>query len=355
MGDQPFWPVREYSVAVKYNPQSGFSLTEIAIVLVVGGILLMLVTTGVVAMMAGIKLEKSKKNLEIVSQAIQVYAERNNRLPCAASRQTDYLDANYGREVTCSGPRAGTVVVPGSAGGTVRIGFLPTRDLGISDELGYDAWGSRLIYVVSEEQTDANTFDLENGRIRIDDSNGIEVTTGSNATYAVFSVGPDRRGGYNSAGNLMVACNDGVAVRVDSGNCNDADGRFVTTVAMADTGTARHYDDLLLYESDFAMNIIPPGALLAFDRDKCPTGWTAHAAAAGRVIVGLTGGSKPATDITPPPWETNGTDQSITFSSGIDNAGGWFSRFSDQDSPERVLNLPPYASYLYCRKNGTAP
>jgi hypothetical protein len=38
-----------------------------------------------------------------------------------------------------------------------------------------------------------------------------------------------------------------------------------------------------------AQAVVPPGAVMAFDLDQCPAGWTPFAAAAGRAVVGVDG------------------------------------------------------------------
>lgn len=331
---------------VKPSSQSGFSLVEVALVMIIGGILLSLFSGTLITMISGAKMKTTQERMNAINEALQIYATANNRLPCAASRTIAVTAAaNYGREVAaCTGAQAGTVTRPGANGGNVRIGFVPTRTLNLPDETGYDAWGSRIMYAVSENLTAVATYDLVDGRIRINDSLGTEVTTGSNATYAIFSVGPDRRGGYNTLGAVVSACAV-PAPRADISNCDDADGIFVATMMTGSTDDANHYDDFLTYEGNFQSSIIPAGALMAFDRAECPSGWTEHVALQGRFLVGRGTFTEPSN----PPNLTaaSGNEQ---FDPG--ETGGWASRLSVQSAASvRVNNLPPYAAYLYCRKN----
>lgn len=337
------------------SSQSGFSLVEVALVMIIGGILLSLFSGTLLTMISGAKMKTTQERMRAVNDAIQIYATANNRLPCVASRTipvngaTAIQRAEYGRELPTAAPctgaaPAGTVRIGGP--NWVRIGYVPTRTLNLPDETGYDAWGSRIMYAMSENLGSSTTYDLLAGRIRIDDSLGTEVTTGSNGTYTVFSVGPDRRGGYNTAGNLVAACNV-PAGRIDVANCDDADNVFVATMMTGnnDQTPANHYDDYLIYEGNFQASIIPAGALMAFDRTECPSGWTEHTALQGRTIIGRGTFTETAT---PPNTQISTGD--MTFAQGA--TGGWASRMSVQSGASiRVNNMPPYAAYLYCRKN----
>jgi prepilin-type N-terminal cleavage/methylation domain-containing protein len=335
---------------MKHKPssQSGFSIIEVALVMIIGGILLSLFSGTLITMISGSKMKTTQERMRTINEAIQIYAAANNRLPCVASRTiaANAPAANgYGRETSCSAAEA-----PGTEDtGDVRIGFVPTRVLNIPDETGYDGWGSRIMYAVTESLTTTAGYDLSQGRIQVNDTSGTITTT---ATYVVYSVGPDRRGGYGTSGTPFLAapvnpaadCNV-PAGRVDIENCDD-DNTFVTTMMTGSTNDANHYDDYLTYFGNFQTSLIPAGALVAFDRTECPSGWTEHAALRGRMVVG----AGTFTEAGDPPDDTGSTTGTITFAQG--SQGGWASRISSQGTDAiRVNNMPPYVAYIYCRKN----
>lgn len=335
---------------VKPSSQSGFSLIEVALVMVLGGILLSMFSGTLLTMISSAKMKTTQERMKSINEAIQIYATANNKLPCVAQRTVDVsaaAAANYGKEINCAGGvPAGTDEVGGGVN-RIRIGFVPTRTLNLPDETGYDAWGSRIMYAVTRTMTDTATYDPANaGRIVINDGLGTQLT--NTATYVVFSVGRDGRGGYNTRGVQVADC-EIPAGRVDIENCDydapgGADNTFVSTMMTGSTDDANHFDDYLTYEGNFQSSIIPSGAILAFDRPACPSGWAEATELQGRTIIGV----GTFTEAANPPDTTGGVDGTATFAAGV--GGGWASRMSGQASPNRVNNLPPYVSYLYCRK-----
>lgn len=137
------------------NRTRGFSLAELAIVLVVVGLLL----GGMLMPLAKqIDLRRStatRNTLHLVMDALQGFALANGRLPCPAT-------------AGATGVETGDGVCPPSPGGAAD-GFVPGVTLGISpsDSQGYvlDAWGNRLRYAVTAAPTKAPGSFTTNGGI----------------------------------------------------------------------------------------------------------------------------------------------------------------------------------------------
>jgi prepilin-type N-terminal cleavage/methylation domain-containing protein len=128
------------------RPHAGFSLTELAVVLVIvalliGGMLLPLTTQYDLRYVA-----ETQKTLSNIREALLGYAAANGRLPCPASA------ASNGVESFAAGGDA-------SNGNCSNFydGFLPAVTLGISptDQNGYalDAWSQRIRYAVYTDGT----------------------------------------------------------------------------------------------------------------------------------------------------------------------------------------------------------
>ncbi len=120
------------------DSQKGFSLIEIAIVLVVFGLLL----AGLIGPM-GTRIEQEERErtraiLEEIKEALYGFAVAQGRLPCP-----DSDGSNNGREDFDAG---GTCT-----GGTV-VGNLPWVDLGVPEQ---DSWGRRFRYRVTPSHADA--------------------------------------------------------------------------------------------------------------------------------------------------------------------------------------------------------
>ena len=125
---------------------SGFSLVEIAVVLVILSVLIAIVAVPLATQIEQQRTTETNKQLETIKEAIIGFALARGRLPCAS------LLADKGNEVVNE-----TTGVCGA-----YSGFLPAVTLGISpidsDGFAVDAWGlaqNRIRYAVMDITTDA--------------------------------------------------------------------------------------------------------------------------------------------------------------------------------------------------------
>jgi prepilin-type N-terminal cleavage/methylation domain-containing protein len=142
--------------------QSGFTLAELAIVLVIVGFLL----GGTMAMISSQtdqrKWNDTQSRLEAARDAILGYAIANGRIPCPAV----YKDAtSVGTEVRQASGVCGTagntneyyggVIAPNTYGllPAVTIGYQPVDSQGFA----LDAWGNRIRYAISRVTTPVTT------------------------------------------------------------------------------------------------------------------------------------------------------------------------------------------------------
>lgn len=321
---------------------SGFSLVELAVVVLIGGLLLAAFGDVILNSQNQAKLKTTQIRLEAVDEAIRNYAYINGRLPCAASLAQPVETATYGIEVStaCNTANAGTF----RAGG-VRIGFVPTRAINLPDSYGYDAWGGRFTYAVTEALTQTATFNINNGAIGLIDSAGASLVTPANSLgYLVISHGQDQEGAYNNQGVQKNPCSTG---QNDSENCNN-DATFRSTILVGAADTAANFDDYVSYRGNTQTGDIPAGAVMAFNLAACPGGWQPYTAANGRVIIGS--GQLGATGTKP----TTGT-ASYTNPNFANGTSGGFPYVYDAlniVAPNNLIHetLPPYVSLLYCEK-----
>lgn len=129
--------------------QIGFTLVEMAIVLVIVGILFGGMVVGAASQIENRKVAETRQTLANVREALLGFAAANGRLPCPAA-------AN-----------ATGVSVPDGGGACTNAlsGFVPGMTLGVSpaDGQGYvlDAWGQRVRYAVTTAS--ANAFTTNEG------------------------------------------------------------------------------------------------------------------------------------------------------------------------------------------------
>ena len=127
----------------------GFSLIEIAMVLVIMSILLAIVAVPLAAQVEQRRMEETQKLLESAKDALYGFAAAKGRLPCPATAASAGVEAPVGGGVC-----------------TAQFGFLPAVTLGMApvDAGGYavDAWvdgtsARRINYAVSNANTSALT------------------------------------------------------------------------------------------------------------------------------------------------------------------------------------------------------
>ena len=186
----------------------GYSLISTAIFIVIVG----LFSVGAIQLYnAQENHEKISKNKAIemsVKQALENFRAQNDRYPCPAPMNAAPDSATFGKEIAnCDNPATPTANdqnwrVAGAVG-NVHMGTLPTRTLNIDDKAMVDAWGSRIVYAVTESYTNGTTanFNENNGGITILDASGNDVTNGGDAIYAIVLPGSDKRGTYDHSGN----------------------------------------------------------------------------------------------------------------------------------------------------------
>lgn len=121
-----------------YKQVSGFTLVEIAIVLLIIGLLLGGMLMPLTAQMEQRRIGETQKALDEINQALIGFVIVNGRLPCPATANVASGAAGAGIE--------NTPTATGCTGG--QSGVLPWSTLGVSET---DAWNWRFTYRVSDQ------------------------------------------------------------------------------------------------------------------------------------------------------------------------------------------------------------
>lgn len=201
--------------------QRGFSLLEMSVVVVIAGLMLGGVLSGVSALNARQREAGTQQQLEEIREALATFAAVNRRLPCPANPAT---------AATVAG--AGVERVPNATGCTGgNHGVLPWATLGLAQG---DAWGRRFTYRVTASFarsgvaiTLASTGD---GTVR--NAAGVDLATAVPAV--IVSHGMNARGSFGSTGVASAAGTDTSELE----NA-DADALFISDVPTA------QFDDLV--------------------------------------------------------------------------------------------------------------
>ncbi len=136
-----------------YQKQIGFTLVEMAIVIVILGLLLTAFLVPLQAQRSVAFQLETENILRNSKQALLGFSQTNGRLPCPAT-------IIGGGEPSPDGTGTENQNPVGSGVCKSQIGFLPASTLGIqpTDDAGFalDAWNNRIIYAVTN--ADANAF-----------------------------------------------------------------------------------------------------------------------------------------------------------------------------------------------------
>jgi prepilin-type N-terminal cleavage/methylation domain-containing protein len=157
----------------------GFTLVELAVVIMIVGLLLGGLVATIEAQANARAAAQTEQSMQLARDALVGFAIRQERLPCPAMENLDFVGSlpPYWQTHAALGYRDGTATrVDGTgeeafaSGGSSAngqcadiVGFLPALTLGIgpTDAQGYllDGWGSRVLYAVtSADATNPRAF-----------------------------------------------------------------------------------------------------------------------------------------------------------------------------------------------------
>lgn len=252
----------------RHRNTRGFALIVLAVILAVAGILMINLMTSPPDKELRQTIATKNKKIDRVRDAFIVYYNQNNAFPCPASRTLPATDTKFGKDyamadggTTCNAPcTAGSPVsaVNGAAGAgvqcatdysasvPVKIGAVPTRSLGLSDEYGLDEWGNRLTYAVDTGGGTNVTLYKADGvtKVPVTDINLAPGTAGA-VSFVVASHGKDGLGAYTKSGTLNAAQCPSPATKIEGENCNN-DSIFVQDTKQV-IGATVTYDDFTNY------------------------------------------------------------------------------------------------------------
>lgn len=267
------------------SKQSGFSLLELSIVLVIFAVLL--VTSIAVALQSSIKAKynATTENLDNIERALTIFLAVNGRLPCPASPVQQMNNNTFGAERIITSSQPATCATDATSGITSitsnneiqYYGVVPVRSLGLTDNAMFDGWGNRIGYAVQRAYINNHTTNTScisatttpsnssatayqcfrgqasgsntggGGTITINDENSTSVT--QDTVYVVISYGENGYGAYERSADVNV---DGGGANGPNSDRNTLPtstletGNFLSTTYI-DAPKSSRYDDILRF------------------------------------------------------------------------------------------------------------
>jgi prepilin-type N-terminal cleavage/methylation domain-containing protein len=218
----------------------GFTLIEMAIVMVVIGLVVGGGLAAVGPVIQSAKTSETRARLDTLEAALTLYAMQNSCLPCPAPDAGDGTADWTGIE---TGPCNSTTTC-----GTVR-GVVPWRTLGLSRPDGSDAFATRIRYEVTGALV--QTGSMERSGTTYTPLGGLTVTTAAAgavttaAAYVLVSYGPNRQGGFGETTGTVIPA-DGIST-VEPAN-SDANTTYIQDDYIGAAG-AGFFDDIVRWRS----------------------------------------------------------------------------------------------------------
>ncbi|HZV62073.1 MAG TPA: prepilin-type N-terminal cleavage/methylation domain-containing protein [Methylophilaceae bacterium] len=168
---------------LKENSQRGFSLVEMAVVVVILGLVLGALLLPLQAQRNQVFQTQTETTMETARRALLGFAQANGRLPCPAIAISSGLEDPIGGGIC-----------------TAKLGFLPAATLGIrpTDDNGFaiDGWNNRIMYAVAQHNA--------GGAVTPD-----YTTPGDMNTVGIAALQPELRVCLSSSGVTAAACSGG--------------------------------------------------------------------------------------------------------------------------------------------------
>lgn len=270
--------------ALMFKSSGGYSLLELAISMMVLGLVIAPIFVLWGQYRERIALDKTEKNIAFVKQTMQEYKYSYGHYPCPAFEDVGPGDAGYGFDTDCTD----TTVAVGACGGgngagicvqqsefavdsgldgdpsdidpadvtvqRVRSGAIPFLTMGIDESYTLDGYGNKFTYVVTEQLAQGpDQFFQKAGGIQIHGADGnsiIEYTDDIGrsvlAQFAIISHGEDLKGGYSRDGTQAQACAGGT---LDSENCDfgTTASSILMSAPFSTSGDANQNDDFIAF------------------------------------------------------------------------------------------------------------
>lgn len=236
----------------------GFTLIEMAIVLVVIGLILSGGLLAVSPILQSSKVSETNSRMDRIEQALILHAIRFSCLPCPAPNVNSYTGTDPGQASDTGGAYNNTT--GGNSAGcanstcTNTHGIVPWVNLGLSEADVIDGFGYRIDYALTNATTSPGDLQRANGAIRdgksyptgslvVNNTAGTQIT--DKAAYVLISHGPDHSLGF-AIGTGTQSINP---TNSTNEKLNDGTGANYVQGSPISTSDTNHFDDIVRWRT----------------------------------------------------------------------------------------------------------
>ena len=187
---------------------SGFSLIELSVVILIIGLLLVTSFEGSKYFLIQNQIKATNVKLNAIQRAIEIYVRRTGHLPCPAPLAKTSGSSNVENCNTLSNNDTDGIYKKDQ----ILVGGVPYRDLDLTADLSHDAWGGKFVYSIYvpagkniRELQDNNEYleIYENVMGNNEDENKKHLIT-NNAVYSLVSAGRNKYGAFDFNTNTQL-------------------------------------------------------------------------------------------------------------------------------------------------------
>lgn len=244
--------------SVGVRNQKGFSLVEIAIVLVVVGLLISGGLLGLAPVLDNNKVSQTNAQMDRIEQALVLYVIQNGCLPCPAAPAAN---------VTGQAQDAGGSYANGCGNAVAcspLLGPVPWVNLGLSRDDVIDSYGDYIDYHagtglnltnLSMARTPPATYPAGNQSVQ--DASGNNQTAA--AAYVLISHGKDRSYAYHPGSAVVMTNPNAPAAAPNAQGCNQiaqvncntglTAGAYVQNNAQGAVAAGGYFDDIVRFKT----------------------------------------------------------------------------------------------------------
>lgn len=241
------------------NSKKGFSLVELAIVILVISILISGVMSVSIGASDGAKIKATKDKLDEIYRAMGNYLRVNGRLPCPAPITAIKGSVDYGKDLAvgtgdCLDNGAGAVSgIYYSSANNLVYGMVPVQNLKLKNDMAQDEFGSKIGYIVDKRLTgfneNASSNDFNNApfnSVISINQNGLEtVTVTQDAVFVLISYGKNKSGAFDiKSATQNIQAVDSDESQNDDVTATNFDNLFVSAADKSDV-----FDDIVFFKT----------------------------------------------------------------------------------------------------------